>query len=46
MTNKDLANLLYPNITKTIDDYEKEYPKRDLKEGAEVNSAPPAANLS
>jgi len=29
MTNKDLANLIFPNITKTIEDYEKEYPKRD-----------------
>lgn len=23
MTNKDLANLIFPNITKTIEDYEK-----------------------
>lgn len=36
MTNKDLANLLYPNITKTIDDLEIMYPTRDLPEGAEV----------
>ena len=36
MTNKDLAELLYPNITKTISDLEKEYPKRDLPDGAEV----------
>ena len=28
MTNKDLANLIFPNITKTIEDYEKEYPER------------------
>ncbi len=30
MNNKDLANLIFPNITKTIEDYEKIYPKRDL----------------
>ena len=30
MTNKDLANVIFPNITKTVSDYEKEYPKRDL----------------
>ena len=36
MTNKDLADLLYPNITKTIDDLEKMYPQRDLPDGVEV----------
>lgn len=36
MSNKDLADLLYPNITKTIDDLEIIYPKRDLNEKAEV----------
>lgn len=36
MTNKDLADLIFPNITKTIEDYEKEYPERDLEEGAKV----------
>lgn len=36
MTNKDLADLIFPNITKTIEDYEKEYPKRNLPEGAKV----------
>ena len=36
MTNKDLADLLYPNITKTIDDLEKMYPQRDLPNGAEI----------
>ena len=25
MTNKDLANLIFPNITKTVEDYEKEF---------------------
>ena len=28
MTNKDLANLIFPNITKTIEDYKKIYPER------------------
>ena len=39
MTDKDfkeLAELLYPNVTKTIEDLEKMYPKRDLPEKAEV----------
>jgi len=42
MTNKDLANVIFPNITKTIEDYEKEYPKRDLKEGACVTRFAPS----
>ena len=36
MTNKELADLIFPNITKTPEDYEKIYPERDLKEGAKV----------
>ena len=28
MTNKDLANLIFPNINKTIEDYRNIYPKR------------------
>ena len=36
MSNNDLADLLYPNITKTIEDLEKKYPFRQLKDGAEV----------
>lgn len=42
MTYKDLANLIFPNITKTIEDYEKEYPKRDLPEGAKVTRFAPS----
>ena len=34
MTYKDLADLIFPNITKTIADYEEMYPLRDLPEGA------------
>ncbi len=36
MTNKELADLIFPNITKTPEDYEKMYPERNLKEGAKV----------
>ena len=42
MTNKDLANLIFPHITKTIEDYEKMYPERDLKEGAIVTRFAPS----
>ena len=42
MTNKDLANLIFPNITKTIEDYEKEYPSRNLSEGANVTRFAPS----
>ncbi len=36
MTNKELADLIFPNITKTPEDYELMYPERKLKEGAKV----------
>ena len=42
MTNKDLANVIFPNITKTVEDYEKEYPKRNLPEGACVTRFAPS----
>ena len=42
MTNKDLANVIFPNITKTIEDYEKMYPVRNLKEGAKVTRFAPS----
>ena len=42
MTNKDLANLIFPNITKTIEDYEKEYPERELPVGARVTRYAPS----
>ena len=42
MTYKDLADVIFPNITKTIEDYEKEYPERDLKEGAKVTRYAPS----
>ena len=36
MTREEYASRLLPGITKTIEDYEKIYPKRQLKEGAIV----------
>ena len=42
MTNKDLANLIFPNITKTIDDYKKEYPSRNLKDDVKVTRYAPS----
>ncbi len=42
MTNKLLADLLYPNVTMTIEDCEKKYPERNLKEGAMVTRFAPS----
>lgn len=42
MTNKELADFIYPHITKTIEDYEKMYPERNLKEGAVVTRFAPS----
>ena len=42
MTNKELANIMFPNIDKTIEDYEKMYPNRDLPEGAVVTRFAPS----
>lgn len=40
--SKNLAELLFPQVTKTSADMEKEYPKRDLKEGAKVTRLGPS----
>lgn len=32
----ELANLMFPNVIETVEDLEKRYPKRNLKEGARV----------
>mgnify|MGYP003289412201 FL=1 len=40
-TNK-LAELLFPNVTETIEDLEKKYPERNLKEGARVTRFAPS----
>ena len=42
MTYKDLAALIFPEITKTIEDYEKMYPERNLPEGAIVTRFAPS----
>lgn len=42
MDRKELANLLLPGITKTIEDYEKMYPERNLQEGAIVTRYAPS----
>lgn len=38
----ELANLIFPNVTKTIDDLEKEYPERELGEGRRVTRFAPS----
>lgn len=42
MTTKELADLIFPNITKTIADYEEMYPERNLKEGVKVTRYAPS----
>ena len=42
MTNEDLANVIFPNITKTIQDYEKEYPERNISADACVTRFAPS----
>ncbi|MDD3453804.1 MAG: glutamate--tRNA ligase [Bacilli bacterium] len=42
MTNKELADIMYPNVNKTIEDYELIYPERNLKEGAVVSRFAPS----
>ena len=42
ITNKQLADLIFPEITETTDDLEKRYPVRDLPEGAQVTRFAPS----
>lgn len=42
MTNKDLANIMYPNVTKTIYDYENIYKDRNLPKDAIVTRFAPS----
>lgn len=42
ISNIDLANLIFPEITETIDDLEKRYPDRELKEGSYVTRFAPS----
>lgn len=42
MTNKDLAELIFPNINSDVTYYENKYPQRNLKEGAIVTRFAPS----
>ena len=42
ITNKQLADLIFPNVTETVEDLEKRYPERNLPEGAEVTRFAPS----
>lgn len=42
MDYEKLAQLLFPNITKTTEDFENQYPLRNLKEGARVTRFAPS----
>ena len=42
MNNKDLANLIFPNIDKTVEDYEKMYPERNLNNNQKVTRFAPS----
>lgn len=39
---KKLADLIFPDINKSVADYEKEYPERNLNEGAKVTRYAPS----
>lgn len=41
-TYEDLAELIFPDVKKTVADLEKEYPPRNLPEGAEVTRFAPS----
>ena len=38
----ELADLIFPNVNESIEDYLSKYPKRDLKEGAKVTRYAPS----
>ena len=42
VSNKELANIIFPDIKDTIEDLEKRYPARKLPEGAEVTRFAPS----
>ena len=42
MTNKDLADLIFPNLEHDVEYYEKLYPERNLPEGAYVTRFAPS----
>ncbi len=39
---RELADLMFPNVDKTIEDYEKMYPERNLEDGARVTRFAPS----
>ena len=42
ISNKDLADLIFPEVKETLDDLEKRYPPRNLVDGAEVTRFAPS----
>lgn len=42
ITDKELANIIFPDVTDTLEDLEKKYPCRDLPAGAEVTRFAPS----
>lgn len=42
VTNKEIAELIFPEVKETIEDLEKRYPNRNLPEGAEVTRFAPS----
>ena len=42
MTNKDLAELIFPNLKHDVEYYETKYPERNLEEGAAVTRFAPS----
>ena len=42
ISNKELADLIFPEVHETIQDLEKRYPERNLPEGAEVTRFAPS----
>jgi len=42
ITDKQIADLIFPEVTETIEDLEKRYPPRNLPEGAEVTRFAPS----
>ena len=42
VTNRELAELIFPDVKETIEDLEKRYPPRNLPEGAEVTRFAPS----
>ena len=42
VSNKELANLIFPDVEETVEDLEKRFPNRVLKDGAEVTRFAPS----